>query len=540
MKKHIPLITRFLLPLFIFALPFIFVSVYTGNKTIILVSLLSVAAALLFVYFGWHRIDYDRESKKQKAIITCLLTLTVIFSFFVCAVSIENEWVFAYPLEKSVDDYGCYPQMFDAFKKGQLNIDTEFDLTIFETLENPYDPNQRFEITGEKHGVFWDRALFDGKLYSYFGVAPIFFIYFPFYFLTGAIPSDALACAIITSLAAVVLMLLLLEFINRLKAKIPFLLLLLSLVTLPCGALLWSSLTCANFYHIAVLFGILAVSSFFLFLLKSENSFGKKRFLLLFLSGLSLGATVASRPNLVVYFIIAIPFIVSLIKSSRSRAFDIVSFLVPLVSAGILIMIYNYLRFGSVFDFGSAYQLTVSDTSKYRFSFSLIIPAVYHYFVHAPSLDRIFPYIHPVSRVFNSYGNTPYVYLDKTVGAFFFPAAWGIFLVPFVLKDNKKARNAAYLAIVSVVAVAVIDMCFGGVHLRYAADIMFVLTLLGILMLLLLVGEQDRSSAKFAITFSIVSLLLITTVLVELPLCFDNERDMILHYHPEFFKLFFH
>ena len=540
MKKHIPLITRFLLPLFIFALPFIFVSVYTGNRTIILVSLLSVAAALLFVYLGWHRIDYDRESKNQKTILSCLLTLTVLFSFFVCAVSIENEWVFVYPLEKSVDDYGCYPQMFDAFKKGQLNIDTEFDLTIFETLENPYDPNQRYELTGVKHGVYWDRALFEGKLYSYFGAAPIFFIYFPFYFLTGTIPSDALACTIITALAAVVLMFLLLEFINRLKAKIPFLLLLLSLVTLPCGALLWSSLTCANFYHIAVLFGILAVSSFFLFLLKSENSFGKKRFLFLFLSGLSLGATVASRPNLIVYFIIAIPFILSLIKSSRSRAFDIVSFLVPLVSAGILIMIYNYLRFGSVFDFGSAYQLTVSDTSKYRFSFSLIIPAIYHYFVHAPSLDRIFPYIHPVSRVFNSYGNTPYVYLDKTVGAFFFPAAWGVFLVPFVLKDNKKARNAAYLAIVSVVTVAVIDMCFGGVHLRYAADIMFVLTLLGILMLLLLVGEQDRSSAKFAITFSIVSLLLITTVLVELPLCFDNERDMILHYHPEFFKLFFH
>ena len=53
-------------------------------------------------------------------------------------------------MKGSVDDYGCYPQMFDAFQKGQLNIDTDYDLSILEKLENPYDTAARREATGEK------------------------------------------------------------------------------------------------------------------------------------------------------------------------------------------------------------------------------------------------------------------------------------------------------------------------------------------------------------------------------------------------------
>jgi hypothetical protein len=260
-------------------------------------------------------------------------------------------------------------------------------------------------------------------------------------------------------------------------------------------------------YHIAVLQGILSITSFFLFLLKGERSFGEKRFVFLALSGVSLASTVASRPNLIIFFIVAIPIFISLIKNSKTRFYDLASFLVPTILLGALIMVYNYLRFGSVFDFGTAYQLTVYDTSKYSFSFSLIIPAIYHYFVHAPSVNQIFPYIHPAARIFNSYGKVPYVYLDKTVGAFFFPATWGIFLTPFVFENNKKARNLAYLSLVSVVIVAIIDMCFGGVHLRYAADIMFVLTLLGILICSRLVQYLNASdvisrSPKLSSTFN--------------------------------------
>ena len=37
----------------------------------------------------------------------------------------------------------------------------------------------------------------------------------------------------------------------------------------------------------------------------------------------------------------------------------------PYLVIGILLMLYNYLRFDSPFEFGQSYQLTITDQSKY-------------------------------------------------------------------------------------------------------------------------------------------------------------------------------
>ena len=53
--------------------------------------------------------------------------------------------------------------------------------------ENPYDRAAR-----DKAGVWymWDRALYNGKYYSYFGIAPILTVYYPCQLLTGKLPGD--------------------------------------------------------------------------------------------------------------------------------------------------------------------------------------------------------------------------------------------------------------------------------------------------------------------------------------------------------------
>ena len=57
-------------------------------------------------------------------------------------------------------------------------------------------------------------------------------------------------------------------------------------------------------------------------------------------------------------------------------------------------MWYNYARFSSVFDFGSAYQLTVADVSKYAVTPVLFLPAIYHYFLQLPDFKTEFPFFH--------------------------------------------------------------------------------------------------------------------------------------------------
>ncbi|MBP5155348.1 MAG: hypothetical protein J6252_02055, partial [Clostridia bacterium] len=348
------------------------------------------AAALGTVCFlitkaGLHRVLFDEKSKKQRAIYACVMLGAVLFSVFVCAVSIENEWLHDYPLKGSVDDYGCYPQMFDAFKKGRLDIDTDYDLEKIAALDNPYDRQARKKATGETTGPFWDRAFYNGRLYSYFGIAPVIFLYFPVYFLTGKVLSDALAAALIASVAAAALMNLLRQMCARLAYRVPFLLMCAGAACIPFGALLYSTVTCANFYHIAVLAGVAAVSCAFSFLLGADKAKGARRKFLFVCAGAAAAGTVASRPNLALYFIAALPLIAGIIiarpNGAKSTLLDAVSFGVPLFALGALIMIYNAARFGSPFDFGNDYQLTLWDMSGVYASVSLTLPALFHYFL---------------------------------------------------------------------------------------------------------------------------------------------------------------
>ena len=54
-------------------------------------------------------------------------------------------------------------------------------------MENPYNPEEREEID-----YLWDRAYYDGKYYSYFGITPIITVMFPFYLLSGMLPAPLL------------------------------------------------------------------------------------------------------------------------------------------------------------------------------------------------------------------------------------------------------------------------------------------------------------------------------------------------------------
>ena len=543
MKKSIASVARFVIPWIFICLPF-FLAYYFTDNLFLRLSAIAVAIIGAYIYkIGAHREDFDESSKFQKAVLAAAMIILVLFSFFMCAVSIEKEWIYDYPLKGGVDKYGCYPQMFDAFQKGQLNIDTDYDLSILEKLENPYNTAERRQATGEKYGVIWDRAYFDGKLYSYFGIAPVIFLYYPAYFLTGHVLSDALAAAIMTAVGAVLMFKLLIELCKRMKNKPPFLLVLICGVTLPCGALLWTTEVNANFYHLAVLSGICAVCAFFLYVLKADAcDDGWKRKVNFAIAGVCVAAIVASRPNLVIYILIAFPLLFSIIKSrpfgTKSLLADIAAFCVPMFALGGLIMAYNAARFGSPFDFGANYQLTLADPSPYSLSGALALPAMYHFFLQSPLFDGNFPFLHPNVARLGSYDVDRVVYVSSSVGSAFFPITWGAGAIALLWKESKRKFIAAAIALLCVIFIAVFDLCFGGVHLRYAADVMFVLTLLGAYLLLSAVSRARKGSAVYVALYTAVIVCCLITVLVAIPLVFDNERDMILKYHKEFYLFF--
>ena len=147
----------------------------------------------------WNKY-YDAKNKKHIAASVAMAVINICIAIFI-SVNIQAEYDkdVKYPLESSIDSYSLLVKQFDAFQKGQFWLDTDLseeDLNKLAEMENPYDNSSAALQLGEYmyYRVVWDHAYYDGKLYSYFGVAPILTVYYPYYLITGKLPVNSTEC----------------------------------------------------------------------------------------------------------------------------------------------------------------------------------------------------------------------------------------------------------------------------------------------------------------------------------------------------------
>lgn len=462
---------------------------------VILTFLLSL---YLFSRLNFRRESFSELTLERKRLLAALLCLvSVIIALFMgCLLAYEGESV-SYPLEKAVDSYNNpYIQQYDAFKKGQTHIDYEVSDSFLE-LEDPYSVAER---TG--HYYLWDRAFYDGKYYSYFGLAPVFTVYAPYEALTGSLPSDRFVTTTFTVLSSLFFTLTVIAFVWVHRIKIPLTMLILSI---PSGLFATCTFLMARgyapYYYIAVLS---AMAFFFAFSFCSIMAFSRKRgsasrYVYLTLSSLSFSLLFLSRMNLAVgASICIIPAVLAFIifnKDGRSPA-RVIS---ELLSLGgivfftlIFTFVYNYLRFDSIFEFGARYQLTVSNVSYNTFEPSDLFFAIYHYILSPFDFSPVFPFFSLKYAGEASYGN--YLYSDVCFGVLAIPLCLSLFYSICVFKDRatKKSHKALLLSgIFSLLCVAVLNFSMGGVMFRYTAD----LTPIAVPMsLFLLFGFYERMS----------------------------------------------
>lgn len=192
------------------------------------------------------------DIKNKLHITSVLLCLLLCLCALIPHLATADTTSIKYPLEKDVRRYNCYVQQFDAFMKGQLNLDIPVS-EDFENLSNPYDRRERDENVD---WYPWDRALYDGQYFSYFGIAPIITVYFPSYILTGSIPADSVTCAVLAVVGMAAVCLLLLNLIKYFKIKPPLYLLLLSLFAVEFGSLLPVLMSSSDMYYTALTSGV--------------------------------------------------------------------------------------------------------------------------------------------------------------------------------------------------------------------------------------------------------------------------------------------
>ena len=79
---------------------------------------------------------------------------------------------------------------------------------------------------------------------------------------------------------------------------------------------------------------------------------------------------------------------------------------------------------------------------------------------------------------------------------------------------------------------AFFEICFAGVHIRYAADVLFPLLLFGIVLLCRFVGERLQNGGSLALSYTLTAGALVVSLLAGLAMIFDNEADYIVNSLP--------
>jgi len=429
------------------------------------------------------------------------------------------------------DNAQQYSMLAEAIAHGQLYLEEEPPQWLQE-LDDPYDKGARDEAQKAQGGDYlFDVAYYNGHYYVYFGIVPELLFYLPFYVLTGAHFPTAIGI-LIAMIAFVCGCTALLDRFARHHFKRVnlgvFLLLQIPLVI--CSGMLYL-VKFPTFYSLPIMCG-LAFSIWGLYLwLRGRSSARPEGW---YLGGsLCMALVVGCRPQLMVLSLLAFPLFWRRYVSERrlftaSGARQFACLIVPYVLVIAGVMWYNAARFGSPFDFGANYNLTVHNMTKRGLAFGRIAPAVFAYFLQPPCADGTFPFLMAVPFDTTYMGQTV---REATFGGIFacLPVLWLLLFAWPIIKMRRKDHPTNTVAgtivvlIASGVLVAIFDAELAGILQRYFADFSFMFLAAAVL-LAFIVNERVHTESATGRALRLILLVVVgVSVLYSTLLCFVPE-----------------
>ncbi len=447
------------------------------------------------------------------ATTACIAIVCVLIAFLMILSSSSGINDFIEPKVNQINK-----ELVDAFENGQLHLLREVEDELL-ALENPYDRSQRSGISAA-----WDHVMYNGKYYSYYGIAPVILLFLPYHLITGAYFPCNWAVFLFGALGLVFLALAFKKFVYSLFSDIPFGVYVSCLTMLLAACGIWYCFVTPNFYEIAQNSGFMFVTlgAYLMFssgIFEADKKINK---VLLAFSSASLSFAVLARPTTAVWcvaavVIIAYGFVTHYKSMSHIQKLSyMLSSLLPFAAIGGIQMIYNYLRFDSFFDFGIQYSLTINDFTRSEFSINLALIGFYNFLLAFPVINTKFPFIH---ANFSDLDINGYYYVanDEAIGIFFraLPAVF-IFFAPSVFKTlDKKKRlfpSIIWLLCTLILPFAVIFSIWeSGYGVRYCVDFAWQM-LLGAFVIMFLYHRKNEAKRRAVNSFTYISLALCLAV----------------------------
>ena len=486
---------------------------------------------LFLIYAARHTQLWNYSVGSKKYLAGTSLCIIYFAAAIICAKLHVNygQLPFNRNISMSSDIYQLLTQ---AFSNGQASLMVSPPEKLL-NLTNPYDPSLR------DFDYLFDSSFYNGKYYCYFGITPVITLMLPIKLLTGVYISSSFACFLYILLMLFAGLFLYYNIVMKWFPDTGFMPFLAGAIALVFGSGFFWLIARPMFYELAETCAItyLFLGFAFAVLCSRENAY---KSLTLFASGLSFALMVASRPTFVFYIAASIPLILPQIikKAGKLDLKRMVCFLTPLAVFAIILMVYNYVRFGSPFDFGQKYQLTVSDIRLNKPTNLAILPTgIYHYFFAPLDIDMTFPFFHVVQRTPDV--SSGYYFNFPCAGLFNYPIMFILFASVYIIKRMGKERRCLkhFTALLIIIALIItyLDITLAGVLERYMLDITPVFMIASLILWFETLTYFERKGAKRPTQRLFFIICVATAVISTLATCL-GENDVQAALNPVHFQ----
>ncbi len=394
---------------------------------------------------------------RVETLICVLVSLLVGYFYLWTAVGQTRPWVYAYRQPS-----GYYPLLTAGFRSGHLYAAVTPKPELL-ALPDPYDPVANAPYRAH------DMSLYRGHYYLYYGAAPVVLFFWPFVAVTGWYPTEALATALFSAAAVAIGISLLLGIRRRLYPGAPTYALVMAVLCLGFATPLVMLVQAPQFYQVAISCAVLLQALMLWAAFRSLGSPRKAAWLAG--AGLFFGLSVAARPNYMTGAAALLAMVVAAAREtagadsrSRMRAFSrlAANAFLPAAMCGAALLAYNAMRFGSMFELGTHYQLAGSSVVNLeQFSLGNLLPHVGSYLFKPAIWQSYFPFF--ASDSVSGYGICRYLpWTWLAAAAFFLLGADG------ELEPGRKAV-AQGIGLACVANLALLS-CFVVTNVRYSPD----------------------------------------------------------------------
>lgn len=498
-----------------------------------------IAIYFVFTFFSPKSKIYteilDIKLKKQKLIVMGFLCVNMIVILGTGIVirpydTLENgQWA------PDVE----YQELADAIIDGQFSLELPVSKTLKE-MENPYDPVKRDQLMKEAGEWYYvDHAFYKGKYYCYFGIVPALLFFVPYKLITGHHLRTWVAvilCGELYCIASYIFVYILQK--KYFKKNSLGIYLLGTNIFIAMSSIVYLVFY-GNVYSIpimlAILLGILGLSFWI-------EASGKEKInkLYLIIGATCIALIIGCRPQLAIIVLLAFPIFWNDIKERKFFSLKGISntlcVIIPFLIVGFSIMGYNYVRFGSVMDFGANYNLTSNDMTHRGVEFDRNWLGVFEYLFQPLNITSRFPFMKVIGdNVLTDYQG--YVSQEPLFGGFlwFNPIIVCCWYLKKYKEEHKKSSGwgIAVGAFASAIIIILVTIQMSGITQRYMSDFGWMFAISTIVAMLYL-DEKTLNNMVIRKVFlqDIVGLVLVTIVLNYWNIFMDGRYHALVESNP--------